>query len=155
MDKTAGVIIGISVLVLAVIIGWAVVSEKNYTPNSACIEHSASLAMHIHPHLQIIINGQPVTIPANIGISSSCMHPVHTHDDTGEIHVESPERVDLQLKDFFTNWGQTFNKNEIMGNKVDDKHTLTMTVNGRPSTDYENLVLKDGQQIVIDYEAKK
>src|SRR2546426_10179788 len=56
---------------------------------------------HIHPVLRITINGQPVTIPANIGIDSalwndhsldadgmmSGMAPLHTHDTSGTIHV--------------------------------------------------------------------
>src|SRR5579863_2466582 len=64
--------------------------------NFAC-ESSESLFMHIHPWLEIVINGKNVTIPPGIGIINpaaggtyngepvlgggpgTCFEPVHTH----------------------------------------------------------------------------
>jgi hypothetical protein len=109
---------------------------------------------HIHPQLAILIDGVRQTIPANIGITNGCMNPLHTHDATGTIHVESPVKLDFTLADFFAVWGKTFTKDQILDSKVDDSHVITMTVNGKPSTDFENLVLKDDDLIVISY-AKK
>jgi len=109
---------------------------------------------HIHPNLTIIINGVQQTIPANTGISLTCLHPIHTHDDTGKIHVESPEQRDFTLGDFFAVWGKTFNKNQILDSVVDANHEIVMTVNGKENFDYENLVLRDLDQIVIEYKAK-
>src|SRR5262245_29031219 len=51
--------------------------------------------VHIHPHLTIMVNGQQQTIPALIGINvdgrgnPTSFLPLHTHDATGTIHVES------------------------------------------------------------------
>ena len=111
-------------------------------------------AYHIHPHLKIIINGAVQTIPANIGITVDCMHPIHTHDTTGEIHVESPAQRDFILDDFFAVWNKPFSSDGIFDYKVDAGHKLTMTVDGQPNNEYENLVLRDGQQIVIEYKGK-
>lgn len=96
---------------------------------------------HIHPHLEIIINGTQQEIPANIGISFSCMHPLHTHDTTGTLHVESPTKRDFTLGDFFAVWKKPFNRDQI----------TQETVNGKETEDFENIVLHDRDQIVITY----
>ncbi len=106
---------------------------------------------HIHPHLVITINGQDQQIPAGIGNSITCLHPIHTHDTSGMIHVESPSPRDFTLADFFAVWGKTFNHNQILNSVADASHTITMTVNGVPSQDFEDLVLRDKDQIVIAY----
>jgi len=155
MDRGVTVIAGITVIVLALIIAIAVRGEKNYSPRTDCIEHSQSLAMHIHPVISINLDGQPVAIPANIGISSTCMSPVHTHDTSGTIHVEYTENHDFTLSDFFANWGQPFSKDQILDKKADATHEITMTVDGQPSTEFGNLVFKDKQQIIINYTTKK
>ena len=108
---------------------------------------------HIHPHLSIVINGVVQTVPANIGIDSGCMHPLHTHDIDGIIHVESPVKRDFTLGHFFSLWGQTFNRQQILDAVADDAHAIVMTVNGQVSDDYENLILQDEDQIVITFAA--
>lgn len=110
---------------------------------------------HIHPHLQIIINGQQQDIPANIGITLACMHPIHTHDASGTLHVESPEPKDFTLADFFAVWGKTFTQNQIFDSAIDSSHIIKVTVNGSPVDTYENTVLRDKDQIVVSYEGKK
>jgi hypothetical protein len=56
------------------------------------------VAFHIHTHLDIIINGKSFTVPSQIGIKSDerCLYWLHTHDDTGIIHVEAPEKRDFR-----------------------------------------------------------
>lgn len=112
--------------------------------------------LHIHPQLDILISDKDVEVPANIGIETQngCLHPLHTHDATGEVHVESPVQKDFTLADFFAVWGKTFNKDQILEYKADDTHKVVMTVNDKPSTEFENLVLKDKDKIVISYEPK-
>jgi hypothetical protein len=106
---------------------------------------------HIHPHLDIVVNGQKQVIPAEIGITDTCMNSIHTHDDTGTLHVEAPEKRDFTLGDFFAVWGKTFTKDQILGSKADATHTISVTVNGQAVDTYENTVLRDLDQIVITY----
>jgi hypothetical protein len=110
---------------------------------------------HIHPYLQIIVNGQPQELPPQIGINNSCMNPLHTHDNTGKIHVESPEKRDFTLADFFAVWKKTFTKDQILNYKVDEKHIIRQTINGVETKDFENTILHDGDQIIIYYEEIK
>jgi hypothetical protein len=112
------------------------------------------LVMHIHPELKIMINGQQREVPPNIGIQPNCLHFLHTHDNTGKIHIESPVQKDYHLSDFFAVWDQPFSAEQILDAKVDDSHRIRMTVNGQDNTEYGDLVLHDGDQIVIIYEAK-
>lgn len=156
MDKTTITIAGITVLVFAGILGTAIYNQKNFKPHRQCVSHAETASsIHIHPVLQIVIDNQPVAIPTNIGVEPTCMRALHTHDETGKIHVEYPEPFEFKLGAFFENWGQTFNQQQIMDKKVDDTHQITMTVDGQPNTDFENLILKDAQQIVIRYETKQ
>ncbi|MSR86198.1 hypothetical protein EXS74_02285 [Candidatus Woesearchaeota archaeon] len=111
-----------------------------------------NVVYHIHPQLNININGEDVVIPTNIGLTSGIMRPLHTHDTTGEIHVESPCERDFVLGDFFDLWGKTFTSTCILDSCVDENHTLTMYVNGIESTEYRDLILKDKNEIEIIYE---
>jgi len=117
-----------------------------------CIEH-ASIAMHIHPRLKIFIDGVEEKIPANVGISPTCMRSIHTHDDTGEMHLESRRVVDFKLKHFFAVWGQSFSRDQILDYVRDEGHDIAVTVDGKPNREYGELVLRDEQEIVIEYKA--
>lgn len=118
----------------------------------ACVQHGR-LGMHIHPVLRIVINGKDEIIPANIGIPSpSCMRPTHTHDTTGTIHIESKEVRDFQLKEFFAVWDKPFSREQILDYKADEKHRIRVTINGVETDQFENIVMRDGDQIVIFYE---
>lgn len=107
---------------------------------------------HIHPTLQIVANGEPVSVPTNIGVGPTCMTVLHTHTPDGLIHVESPEQRDFTLGDFFAVWQQPFSKDEVLTYKTDVSSRIRVTVNGTEVGTYENTVLKEGDKIVIYYE---
>ena len=160
--KALILILVIGVLVILVL-GGGILSSTKISPQSSpgqeglnvvreCITHGG-LGMHIHPLLKISINGKEQEIPANIGVVSSvCLRPVHTHDASGKLHVEWEAVRDFTLGEFFKVWDKTFNQDQIFDQKVDETHTLIVTVNGVPNEEYENLVLGDGDMIVVKYE---
>jgi hypothetical protein len=113
------------------------------------VKESASLALHIHVHVSIIIAGREQVIPAEIGSRPAGDLPVHTHDSTGLIHIESPQLREFRLRDFFAVWGKSFNSREVLGHFASRAHPLTMTVNGQLSNAFGSLVLHDGDRIVI------
>lgn len=110
---------------------------------------------HIHPHLEIIIEGKKTEVPAEIGITSDCMRPLHTHDATGTIHIESPEKRDFTLADFFAVWEKPFNREQILDYKADEQHLVRTTINNQEVQDFEKAVLHDNDQIIISYEKKQ
>ncbi len=106
-----------------------------------CVNHGG-ISMHIHPHLTITRNGEAQELPANIGVSAGCMRPLHTHDASGQLHIEFPRQHDFTLGDFFKVWDKPFPAGE----------NLSVTVNGEPNSDFENLILRDDARIVISYD---
>jgi hypothetical protein len=118
------------------------------------------IIMHIHPHLSLVVNGTSVTVPAQIGIDPSlwkdhsldefgmqsmpemdmsAMAPLHTHDDSGIVHVESTVNRNYTLGDFLNVWGLNLNGK-----------TVKMTINDKPLTDFMDHVLRDGEQIKLE-----
>lgn len=74
-------------------------------------------ALHTHQHLDLFVDGQPVPVPADIGINAAAgfLAPTHTHDATGIIHIESPVVRDFTLGDFFDIWGVRFDGHCVGG----------------------------------------
>lgn len=107
---------------------------------------------HIHPVLSIVVNGEKVAVPENLGIKPTCMTAIHTHTPDGVIHVESPEERDFTLGDFFAVWEKPFTKDQILDHKADATHRVRVTVNGTEVDTFENTILRDKDQIVIIYE---
>ncbi len=125
-------------------------SCKNTPANEMNIGGHTNLALHIHQDLKIIIDGKEETIPPNIGIAPNIMRPIHTHDATGELHVEGQCKRDFTLGDFFVIWDKRFDSNCIFEHCT-DKGKLKMSVNGKENFDFDKLALKDHDKILIEY----
>ncbi|GAA4986184.1 hypothetical protein [Kitasatospora paranensis] len=93
-------------------------------------------ALHIHAHLDVFADGKAVTVPALVGIDeqSQQISPLHTHDTTGVIHIESPVQADFTLGQFMTEWQVSMSADHLGGLKTDADHTLTAYVNGKAVT---------------------
>ena len=110
------------------------------------------LQYHVHAALEILIDGQPMAVPKNTGIRSNCIFWLHTHDDTGLLHIEAPETRDFTLGQFFAVWGQPLSATQLLGSTVDASHQITATVNGTPFTaDPASITLADQETIVLQY----
>jgi hypothetical protein len=107
--------------------------------------------LHIHQHLDILINNQTIVVPADIGIASTFISPIHTHDTSGILHVESPVQKDFTLGQFFTEWGIKFDNNCIATFCADSNNKLIVGVNGSAITDPKNYVLKSHDEIEVWY----
>ena len=109
-----------------------------------CVNHD-NLDGHIHVFLAIAWNGQPETLPANIGITPDCMRPTHTHDDSSLIHIEAPNDQEYTVGDFFDVWGA--DSPALRPGASVERGT---SLNGQPYTDdYQDIVFEDGQMIVV------
>ena len=93
-----------------------------------------------------------------IGIQDSeCpegMRGIHTHDDTGKLHIETPNQIDAPIGAFFNIWGETFNSGQILDNTANSEYDIEMRVNGVINEEYENYVMLDGDNIEIYYKQK-
>jgi hypothetical protein len=109
---------------------------------------------HIHAHLDVIVNGQPVVVPADLGIDTSTnqLSPLHTHDTTGVLHIESPVQADFSLGQLFTEWQVSLSADQIGGLKAGDGNVLQAYVNGKPYTgDPAGIILHAHDEIAIVY----
>ncbi|MDQ3975193.1 MAG: hypothetical protein M3264_01575 [Thermoproteota archaeon] len=113
--------------------------------------------MHIHAHLDIFINGETYPVPSNIGIiPNQCIYWMHTHDDTGVIHIESPEDRNFTIGEFFDIWGQTFDNSQIFDNIAGENinNALNVYVNGKKvnaGTDFRQIPINAHDKITIVY----
>lgn len=116
---------------------------------------SEGTALHIHAHLDVIANGAPVTVPAEIGIDEAKQQisPLHSHDTTGVIHIESPDKsASFTLGEFFTEWQVSLGSDHIGGLTADATHHLKAYVNGTPyQGDPAGIVLAAHQEIALVY----
>jgi hypothetical protein len=126
-------------------------ADEMHPLGEICLGDHGNISMHFHPYLTILIDGDEYSISENTGIDTTtcpeAMHMTHTHTPDGKIHVEGPtEEVPLEV--FFDVWGMHFDETGIFDNR---DGSIVMTVNGEVNSDYQNLLLEDGQNIVISY----
>jgi hypothetical protein len=111
------------------------------------------MVMHIHPQITVNTNGQPSVVPENVGIDNTLwkdhsldkygmqgMSPLHTHDNSGILHVESSVNRDYTLGELVNVWGGL-----ETGGKI-----LKVTVDGKPIPDWKNHILKDKEKISFE-----
>lgn len=134
---------------------YAGLVQRREVANVPTMMQTMNSHVHFHPQLKVFANGKPVTIPANVGIAPRVdgmqMTDLHTHDDTGTIHVEG--MAGPKLGQFFTIWGVPFSAQRLGPYRARDHVGVRMWVDGKPSRAYGDLKLADGQRIVVSYGA--
>jgi len=110
---------------------------------------------HIHAHLDIFINGEPIIVPSQVGINpdARCLYWLHTHDDSGIIHIEAPVKREFTIGNFFDIWGKVFNNTHLFDERDTDS-TLSVYVNGNKvptNADYRSINLNAHDEIAIVY----
>jgi hypothetical protein len=129
---------------------------------------------HIHAHLDVFVNGKPTPVPAGIGIDISvpgvqhgtapdgtptyggirlcsrpCIAALHTHDDSGVLHIESQKPRPYTLGEVFTEWNVRLDK-KCVGGYCRPRAHIAVYENGKPYTaDPAALVLKNLHEIAI------
>jgi hypothetical protein len=132
------------------------------------------LVNHVHAHLDVFVDGQPITIPAGIGINvddpgvrrfeepdgsvgyggielcaQPCISPLHTHDADGILHTESQDPEPNTLGQFFIEWGVTLSQT-CVGEFCSPTKPIAFYVDGKPYTgDPRAIELTDHKEIAI------
>ena len=122
-----------------------------------CLDSHSGLAMHIHPVLDIVIRGEQVLIPANMGIDTSAcpgkMHLLHTHDTTGKLHIETYEPMVVNLTLFFGVWNISEVGNQQLLPLFLDSDNASVSVNGvMQNVAWQEIELNDRDQILIHFD---
>jgi hypothetical protein len=136
-------------------------------------ERSESLAYHVHSGLLIFKDGEPVAVPAGIGIDISnpgvmsfpdplgteyggiegcdvpCISPLHTHWWAGVLHTESATPVPNRLGQFFVEWAVRLEA-ACVGEFCTPETPIAIHVDGAPFTgDPATIELTDRRLITI------
>lgn len=98
---------------------------------------------HVHAHLTLYVDGMEMWVPAGVGVLRPVVldpdHPdpvitaakgyywLHTHDESGVIHAEAPQKHDFTLGQFFDIWGQPLSRHEV----GPAKGAVTVSVDGK------------------------
>jgi hypothetical protein len=116
MRRILGRVLIVGAIVIAAGITWLIVGRLTApTVDGIPCVSSEQLNYHVHAHLSIIDGGKQYTIPGNTGISllHLCLFWLHTHDDSGIIHIEAPHRITPTLGQFFDIWGQPLSRTHV------------------------------------------
>jgi tagatose-1,6-bisphosphate aldolase non-catalytic subunit AgaZ/GatZ len=92
------------------------------------------LTVHYHAHLDVIVDGRPVPVPAGLGIDETrhLIAPLHTHDGTGIVHIESATDVPFTLGQIFSEWGQPLRSDRVGPVTLAPGRELRVYRNGQP-----------------------
>jgi hypothetical protein len=70
---------------------------------------------HVHSHVAIFKDGQWLAFPKLVGILPQCNYETHTHDNTGIIHIETPNLKTFTLGEVFDIWGMPLSSTNVAG----------------------------------------
>ena len=112
-------------------------------------------ARHFHAHLDILVAGRPVAVPAGLGIATGgdAMAELHTHDTTGVVHIEAPTTGKRYvLGQLFAEWNLRLDATDLGGLRAGGGQALTAYVDGRrQSGDPAKIELTPHREIALVY----
>ncbi|GAC1398295.1 MAG: hypothetical protein NVSMB52_11850 [Chloroflexota bacterium] len=114
--------------------------------------NAEDVTYHQHSHLTILLKGKPMAVPANTGIhGNSCLYWLHTHDDSGEIHMEAPRPRTFTLGNFFDIWGEPLSRTRAASAIVASGSVMHVYVGRSLYTgDPRTVVLRRHTQVTIE-----
>ena len=92
------------------------------------------LAVHYHAHLDVDIAGRVIVVPAGLGIdlARQRISPLHTHDTSGVIHIESQADIPYTLGQLFIEWGQPLSARQVGPHHLAHGEVLRVFRDGQP-----------------------
>jgi hypothetical protein len=111
-------------------------------------------ALHTHQHLDLFVHGRHVVVPAGIGIDAAArfISPIHTHDASGVIHVESPQIRTFTLGQLFGVWGVRLTRTCLGAYCARGRERVVIYADGRRVTgDPRLLPLAPHAELVVAY----
>ena len=114
-----------------------------------CLQSHSEEMLHYHATLSIVIRGENQVIPSDTGVIPGCMRGIHTHDETGTLHIETPEAMEARLEHFFQIWEQPFTSTQLLDVTVGDGESISLTVDGELVDDPRTHILANGEELVL------
>lgn len=110
--------------------------------------------VHYHAHLDVIVDGKAVTVPALIGIDEQArrISPLHTHTPDGILHIEAPGQDTFTLGQLFTEWNVRLTPECLGSFCAGNGKGLRLYVDGKlRAGDPTSLVLSAHQELALVY----
>ncbi len=134
-------------------------TKNDYLKSEICYYALNGIVADHHYHLQlnITIDENRIEIPMNIGFERDSkgntifLHPIHTYDNSGRIHVETTKNATAKLGFFFDIWGKDFTENKILNYTSDNDYIIEIYMNGNKMDTYEETILDPYSFIEIFY----
>ena len=135
------------------------IEDNSYLKSEICYYALNGIIADHHYHLQlnITIEDERIEIPMNIGFERDSegntifLHPIHTYDNSGRIHVETSKNATAELGFFFEIWGKDFSNKKILNNTSNEDYSVNMFLNGEQVETFEKTVLEPYSFIEIFY----
>ncbi len=112
--------------------------------------------LSFHTHLSILVNNEPLTIPRYLGASrrppTHCFYTIHTHEESGLIHVTPAAPGVFTLGQLFQIWRQPLSNTNVAGftgMPVEIFVTDDGVVTRVDEADWSNIELLDHREITI------
>ena len=111
------------------------------------------IGYHVHAQLNVYINGKQTTVPANLGIDPQgrFISPIHTHDTSGVVHMESTKYYPFTLGEFINVWGVYFTNNQLGAYKTGNGNVLQLWVDGKQVANPVNYQIKPHAVMILGY----
>jgi hypothetical protein len=152
-------------------------------PNPMALTRQAGLTpethefvfLHVHSHLDVLVKGKTIRVPAGIGIDTrapavkrfdapdgtvgyggisppcakACISPLHTHFDDGVLHTEAKQNQFNRLGQFFTEWNVRLTR-RCVGGFCKPANRIAVYVDGdRYIGNPRSIALRDRREIAI------
>jgi sulfur carrier protein ThiS len=163
INKNTIIIASVVAVAITIILGIVISIKPTTLIGPQVSAANKTIIMHIHPVLKLTIDGKPVTIPAQIGITPSLWkdHSLDKYGMQAMINMYMPATAAMgtesnngvvgvaaslknsTLQNFLNIWG------------IDLKHkNVVINVNGKPVTDFKNFILRNGERLTMTNDGK-
>ena len=163
VNKNTIIIASIVAVAITIILGIVIYIKPATLIGPQVSAANKTIIMHIHPILKLTVDGKPVTIPSQIGISPSLWkdHSLDQYGMQAMINMYMPATAAMgtesnngivgiskslknaTLQDFLDIWG------------IDLEHkNAVIYVNGKPVTDFKDYLLKKGDRLTMTIDGK-
>jgi hypothetical protein len=133
---------------------WDANAAKSAARGTALGLPAEGTTMHEHADLEIFVHGSKEPVPTDIGIDTSkgTIQSIHTHDDTGLVHLESSQSREFTLGEFFGVWGVRFTPSCLGAYCNEGNNRLQVFVDGEEvDGSLQDVQLDDQTVIVVTY----
>jgi hypothetical protein len=161
---------GVVLVSLAIIVGILIFVYSGIYPGQYAGPPSYRMSFTVNFVVQNSTGQRQYVVPEGIGVIPSLWNnhtldkyglnnlaPIYTKDSSGIVLVDSSVARSYTLSDFFSIWGKTFNSTCVQLDQFycdsGSGQSLSLVVNGRPSSAFGGYVLVNGDVIRISYES--